>query len=110
MKLLFICSLIDGLSHVDGVVFLDEHDRKMILVRDRMRVWPLSQCEINKDRRFAFYDQVHTTGMDIQHALNAKAVLTIGKDMIFRDCVQGAFSYAWYWKKSNYSIIPYSRS
>lgn len=35
--------------------------------------------------------QVHTTGMDIKHVLNAKAVLTLGKDMTFRDYSQGAF-------------------
>lgn len=71
---------------------MDDNDRKMILVRDGMKVWPLSQRDINKNRRFAFYDQVHTTGMDIQHALNAKAVLTLGKDMTFRDAAQGEFA------------------
>lgn len=80
-----------GLQDIDGVVFLDEQDRKVILVRDGLRVWPLAQCDINKTRRFAFYDQVHTTGMDIQHTLNARAVLTLGKDMTFRDYAQGAF-------------------
>jgi hypothetical protein len=80
-----------GLKDIDGVVFLDEQDRKVILVRDGLRVWPLAQCDINKTRRFAFYDQVHTTGMDIQHTLNARAVLTLGKDMTFRDYAQGAF-------------------
>ena len=52
-----------------------------ILLRDGLKVVPLHQCDIHKSKRFAFYDQVHTTGMDIQHALNAKAVLTLGKDM-----------------------------
>ena len=32
-----------------------------------------------------------TSGMDIQHSLDAAAVLTLGKDMVFRDYVQGAF-------------------
>lgn len=32
--------------------------------------------------------QVHTTGMDIKHVLDAKAVLTISKDMVFRDIAQ----------------------
>eukprot|EP00913_Durusdinium_trenchii_P001892 g1751.t1 len=35
--------------------------------------------------------QVHTTGMDILAAPCAKAVLTVGKDMNFRDYAQGAF-------------------
>jgi hypothetical protein len=29
--------------------------------------------------------------MDIQHTLNARAALTLGKDMVFRDLAQGAF-------------------
>ena len=29
--------------------------------------------------------------MDIQHMLSAKAVLTLGKDMVFRDFAQGAY-------------------
>lgn len=62
-----------------------------ILVRATGRVVKLAQCGISVKRRFAFYDQVHTTGMDIQHVLNAKAVLTLGKDMTFRDYAQGAF-------------------
>ena len=41
--------------------------------------------------RFSFYDQVHTTGMDIKQVLDARAVLTLGKDMTFRDYAQGAF-------------------
>jgi hypothetical protein len=39
----------------------------------------------------SFYDQVHTTGMDIAHTVNALAVITLGKDMTFRDYAQGAF-------------------
>ncbi len=35
--------------------------------------------------------QIHTTGMDIKHVVNATAVITLGKDMTFRDYVQGAY-------------------
>ena len=35
--------------------------------------------------------QIHTTGMDIKHTLNARAACTLGKDMVFRDLAQGAF-------------------
>ena len=34
---------------------------------------------------------MHTTGMDIKHVLDAEAVLTLGKDLVFRDYAQGAF-------------------
>jgi hypothetical protein len=81
----------DGLPWCDGVVFLDESDRKMILVRATGRVLKLAQSGIPSDKRFAFYDQVHTTGMDIQHTINACAVITLSKDMVFRDYVQGAY-------------------
>ena len=75
----------------DGVVFLDSRDEKRIYVKATRRVVKLAQCGIKKEKRFAFYDQIHTTGMDIQHMLSAKAVLTLGKDMVFRDFAQGAF-------------------
>ena len=80
-----------GLPEKEGVVYLDELDRKMILVRATMNSIPVSQCGIPDTKRFAFYDQVHTTGMDIQHSVNACAVITLGKDMTFRDYAQGAF-------------------
>lgn len=50
-----------GLDGLDGVVFLDEADRKMILLRDGRVVLPLEQCGVDKAKRFSFYDQVHTT-------------------------------------------------
>ncbi len=54
----------------------------MVLLRDEMRVVPITQCDISLDKRFAFYDQVHTTGMDIHHTPNARAVLTLGKGIL----------------------------
>jgi len=51
----------------------------------------LSQCGISLEKRFAFYDQIHTTVMDIQHTLTARAALTLGKDMVFRELAQGAY-------------------
>ena len=53
-----------------------------------MVVVPLDQAGVDKARRFSFYDQVHTTGMDIKQGLDAKAALTLGKDMTFRDYAQ----------------------
>jgi hypothetical protein len=81
----------DGLPWCEGVVFLDESDRKMILVRATGRVLKLAQSGITPEKCFAFYDQVHTTGMDIKHTINATAVLTLSKDMVFRDYAQGAY-------------------
>ncbi|KNC86434.1 hypothetical protein SARC_01440 [Sphaeroforma arctica JP610] len=83
--------LMHGLAHCKGVVFLDDMDRKMILIRSSMKVVPLNHSGIEENKRFAFYDQVHTTGMDIPHKPNAVAALTLGKDMTFRDFAQGAY-------------------
>ena len=80
-----------GLKHLQGCVFLDHLDRKMIYLRGAARCIPLSECGLARGKRFTFYDQVHTTGMDIKQQISACACLTIGKDMIFRDYAQGAF-------------------
>mgnify|MGYP003948662503 FL=1 len=80
-----------GLLWCEGVVFLDENDKQQVLVRATGRVVPADQCGVPLPCRFAFYDQIHTTGMDIKHVVNARAALTLGKDMVFRDYVQGAF-------------------
>jgi hypothetical protein len=84
--------LTHGLSDkFDGVVFLDDKDRKMILMKHGMNVVRLNQAGVPPERRFSFYDQVHTTGMDIHQCIDARAALTLGKDMTFRDYAQGAF-------------------
>lgn len=83
------------LSHLptsmEGVVYLDSEDRQMILLRDHNAPMPLVQCGLHPSKRFTFYDQVHTTGMDIKQCVNACAVVTLGKDMTFRDYAQGAY-------------------
>lgn len=76
---------------IEGVVFLDNQDCKVVLVAATNRVVRLSECGIEKERRFAFYDQVHTTGTDIQHIQTATAAITLGKDMTLRDYAQGAY-------------------
>lgn len=97
-------ALITGLSNEDVaryllthgldfecVVFLDALDRKVVLTKSTMRVTLLSQCGIPPTKRFIFFDQIHTTGMDIPQIASAKAVVTIGKDMTFRDYAQGCY-------------------
>jgi hypothetical protein len=41
------------------------------------------------EARFTFFDQIHSTGMDIRQAPGAVAALSLGKDMTFRDFAQG---------------------
>jgi hypothetical protein len=72
-------------------VFLDDMDRKMTVDRTSAQPRPLSQCGVPLGQRFVFYDQAHTTGMDIKHDLTAMAVTTVGKDTTLRDYAQGAY-------------------
>ena len=74
-----------------GVVYLDKQDRQMVLLRASGRAVSLAQCGLPFHSRFTFYDQIHTTGMDIKQAPDAIAVATVGKDMVFRDYAQGCF-------------------
>ncbi|AIO00701.1 hypothetical protein LPMP_311130 [Leishmania panamensis] len=75
----------------DGVVFLDQRDRQMILQRDNGLVIPVTQCGVPLARRFTFFDQVHTTGTDVKQSSTAVAVITLGKDLVLRDYAQGAY-------------------
>ncbi|UKK01646.2 hypothetical protein MACK_002464 [Theileria orientalis] len=83
--------LVRGLSHVEGVVFLDDEDRQMILLRNKWTVTLLAHCGIPLQKRFSFYDQIHSTGQDIKQAARAIAYITIGPDMTFRDFAQGSW-------------------
>ena len=49
-----------------------------------MHVVRLAQAGVPVHRRFSFYDQIHTTGMDIHQCIDARAAITLGKDMTFR--------------------------
>ena len=85
-----------GLRWAAGCVFLNDDDQKMVLLRagaesEKGRVVREAQCGLAWNNRFSFYDNVHTTGMDIKQHSRAVAVLTIGKDMTFRDYAQGAY-------------------
>ena len=55
--------LAEGLAWADGVVFLDDNDRKMALVRATGRVVELEQCGLQPTKLFALYDQVKRTAL-----------------------------------------------
>jgi hypothetical protein len=52
-----------GLADFDSVVFLDEDDKKQMLIRNGMRVVPMAQSTVSEENRFTFFDQIHTTGI-----------------------------------------------
>ncbi|KOO22777.1 conserved unknown protein [Chrysochromulina tobinii] len=78
----------------DGVVYLEPGGHKKILLRGTAgasSTMDMERCGLPKERRFSFFDQVHTTGMDIPQGASACAILTLGKDMVWRDYAQGAY-------------------
>eukprot|EP00929_Paragymnodinium_shiwhaense_P084618 TRINITY_DN45263_c0_g3_i1.p1 TRINITY_DN45263_c0_g3~~TRINITY_DN45263_c0_g3_i1.p1 ORF type:complete len:2284 (+),score=520.79 TRINITY_DN45263_c0_g3_i1:413-6853(+) len=81
----------NGLAGLHGVVFLNEQDERVVLLRDGMRIVDLAQSGLSPEQRFTFYDHVHTTGMDVKQPLTATACLTLSKDVTFRDYAQGAY-------------------
>ena len=77
----------------EACVFLNEHDIEMVMIRKGMETTRLSYSPY-KDKpelRFTFYDQIHTTGIDIKQSPDAHAAVTIGKDLTIRDFAQGCY-------------------
>ena len=67
-----------------GNINVSNVDGDFVVERDGSS-YPLSRCGVAWNERFTFYDQVHTTGMDIKQAIDARAVCTLGKDMTLRE-------------------------
>ena len=65
------------------------------------------RCDVPKERRFSFYDQVHTTGMDIPQPASARAVVTPERTT-FRDYAQGACAASARARRSSSSSCPRS--
>ena len=78
-------------AEIEGVIYLDSADRKQIIVRASMKTMRLEDCGLDKSQRFTYFDEAHTTGMDIPQGLDAGAALTLGNDTTFRDYAQGAY-------------------
>lgn len=75
-----------------GVVFF-QNDVAVVLegFENCTRIVPLQLSALKPHERFTYFDQAHSTGSDILQALNAKATLTLGKDVTLRDAAQGAW-------------------
>jgi hypothetical protein len=80
-----------GLRSMSGVVYVSKTGDKVILNRGASEPVPLEQSSVPPGKRLTFYDQHHTTGVDIVQAPTARAVVTIGKDSVLRDYAQGAW-------------------
>lgn len=72
-------------------VFLNNKDIPMVVDRSGRPPFELDRCGVPLDKRFTFYDHIHTTGTDIRQYYSAIAVVTLGKDMTLRDYSQGSW-------------------
>jgi len=82
--------------HLDGVVYFTENDQPFVLLRRDQStvvggVVPLSQCGLDKNRRFTYYDHIHRFGVDIPQSPTACAAVFVGKDSTLRDYSQGCW-------------------
>ncbi|CAK0868701.1 unnamed protein product, partial [Prorocentrum cordatum] len=84
-------TLLDRGLRFEAVVFFDPGGEQWLLRRGFQEAVRVAHCTLPPERRFVFYDQVHTTGMDLRHAPSACAAVTLGKDTTFRDFAQGAY-------------------
>lgn len=93
-------------SDKKGVIFFRKNTA-MILEKtpDGHRIIPLSESLLKPEERFTYYDQSHTTGIDISQPLLGMATLTIGKDTSVRDKAQGAYRMRAIDKKQGLSLI-----
>jgi hypothetical protein len=72
-------------------IFWDECDCPMAFERRSPAAIPLAACPVPMDKWFVYFDQVHTTGIDIKLPREAVAVVTIGRDTVLRDYVQACW-------------------
>jgi hypothetical protein len=87
---------IDAENHpprFEACVYLNEHDIEMVMARNSGEPIRLiySAFKDKPESRFTFYDQIHTTGIDIKQSPDAHAAVTIGKDLNIRDFAQGCY-------------------
>lgn len=62
-----------------------------LVCKENQREIPLSQSKLSENQRVTFLDQVHTTGSDVKQHRQAVAVVTIGRNTLLRDLLQGVW-------------------
>lgn len=80
-----------GLEGMQGVVYFDDVGRHMVLMRGSNEGIQLDQCGIEPSERFTFFNQTNATGTDCPQVMDARAAVTLGKDMTLRELAQGSW-------------------
>jgi hypothetical protein len=61
---------------IKGIVFFDQDDRLMVLMKDRSEPIPYEECNLSSHERLTYCDQTHSFGADIPQCERAKALCT----------------------------------
>lgn len=78
-------------SVIKGVVFFDAAERLMMLERGKKGAQPFDHTNLGKEERLTFYDEKHSTGVDVKQPFAAKAIVTIGRRTTLRDLIQAVW-------------------
>ncbi|CAE7493479.1 unnamed protein product [Symbiodinium necroappetens] len=82
----------EGQDAKEACIFLARGtDLPMILLKGAASAVPLEDANILPEKRFCYFDQPHTTGIDINQPSLGVAAITMGKDMSIRELQQGAW-------------------
>lgn len=92
----------------DGVLFFDEKGNKKVLEKEGKIAVSFENSSIPMNRRFTFYDQKHSTGTNIKQLHNAKGVISVSKQMILRELMQGAKRFRLLHKGQQLDIVIYN--
>jgi hypothetical protein len=80
--------IIDYQKQVEGVVFYNEEKKLVIWEKGNLTPIPLSESRLPPENRITYFDQSHTYAADIPQGTKAKAIVTIGEDLIAEDLSQ----------------------
>lgn len=81
-------SMLEINPNMRGVVYYDDDDQLMVLIRQRDLPVALSKCKLSKNEIVAFWDQKHTTGSDIKLGAQMTATVTVSRHTMMRDLLQ----------------------
>ncbi len=73
---------------LQGVVFYNHEKKLMILEKGNRSAIPFEETKIPPEKRITYFDQSHTYAADIIQGFEAKAIVTIGEDLITEDHAQ----------------------
>jgi hypothetical protein len=97
-----------GKENKKGIVYLNEKDQVMVLMPQNDQPILLKESGLGKRELLAYWDQQHTTGIDITVSPTMKATLTVSVHTMMRDLLQAVWRLRGLGKgqKIEFAILP----